>query len=63
MISVVGGLGAALLWAVATIASSRSTRVIGSWSAVAWVMLVGLAVVVPGVALTGVPSGLDLPTV
>ena len=62
MISLLGGLGAALLWAVATIASSRSTRVIGSASAVAWVMLVGLAVVVPGVIVSGVPDGLDPPT-
>ena len=62
MISVLGGLGAALLWAAATIASSRTTRVIGSASVVAWVMLVGLAIALPGAVLTGVPSDLDGPT-
>jgi uncharacterized membrane protein len=63
MISVLGGLGAALLWAAATIASSRTTRVVGAWSAVAWVMLVGLATALPGAILVGVPGGLDGPTV
>ena len=62
MISVLGGLGAALLWAAATIASSRTTRVIGAWSSVAWVMLVGLAIALPGAVLVGVPSTLDAPT-
>jgi drug/metabolite transporter (DMT)-like permease len=63
MIPVLGGLGAALLWAAATIASSRSTRVIGSASAVAWVMLLGLTIALPGAILTGVPPDLDLATV
>ncbi len=63
MVSVLGGLGAALLWAAATIASSRTTRLVGAWSAVAWVMLVGLAAALPGAVLVGVPGGLDGPTV
>ena len=63
MLSVLGGLGAALLWAAATIASSRTTRIVGASSAVAWVMLVGLAVALPGAVLVGVPAALDLPTV
>lgn len=63
MLPVLGGLGAALLWAAATIASSRSTRIVGASSAVAWVMLVGLAVALPGAVLVGVPAALDPPTV
>jgi drug/metabolite transporter (DMT)-like permease len=63
MLSILGGLGAALLWAAATIASSRTTRVVGAWSAVAWVMLVGLAIALPGAILVGVPKALDGPTV
>lgn len=63
MLPVLGGLGAALLWAAATIASSRTTRIVGSSSAVAWVMLVGLAVALPGAVLVGVPPGLDPPTI
>ena len=30
MTAIVGGLGAAILWAIATLASSRSSRLIGS---------------------------------
>lgn len=44
MIAIVGGLGAALSWAIATLASSRSSRMIGAPSVLAWVMVVGLAV-------------------
>lgn len=62
MLALLGGLGAATLWATATLASSRSIRVIGSSSVVAWVMLVGLAVALPGALLSGVPDGLDPPT-
>lgn len=62
MVALLGGLGAATLWATATLASSRSIRVIGSSSVVAWVMLVGLAVALPGALLDGVPEGLDPPT-
>src|SRR5258706_3335695 len=62
MLPVLGGLGAALLWAAATIASSRTTRIVGASSAVAWVMLVGLAIALPGALLVGVPATLDVPT-
>jgi drug/metabolite transporter (DMT)-like permease len=42
MIAILGGLGAALAWAVGTLCSARSSRLIGAASALAWVMLVGL---------------------
>jgi drug/metabolite transporter (DMT)-like permease len=44
VIAIVGGLGAALSWAIATVASSRSSRMIGAASVLAWVMIVGLVV-------------------
>jgi drug/metabolite transporter (DMT)-like permease len=47
MIAIAGGLSAAVLWATATLLSSRSTRMIGSWSVLGWVMVVGLAVGLP----------------
>ncbi|MBF6606374.1 MAG: EamA family transporter [Chloroflexi bacterium] len=42
MIAVVGGAVAAACWAVATIVSSRSSRMIGASSVLAWVMVVGM---------------------
>jgi drug/metabolite transporter (DMT)-like permease len=47
MIAILGGLGAAFLWAAANLASSRSSRLIGASSALAWMMLVGLVVTAP----------------
>lgn len=47
MIAIVGGLGAAALWATATLVSSRSSRLIGSRVVIGWVMLVGVVVGLP----------------
>ena len=58
MISILGGLGAAACWAIATLASSRSSRMLSASSVVAWVMVVGLVIALPGVIVTGVPDGL-----
>jgi len=44
MIAIAGGLGAAVCWAIATLASSRSSRMVGAASVLAWVMIVGLVV-------------------
>jgi uncharacterized membrane protein len=52
--AVIGGLGAALAWAFAAVAASRSTRLIGPASALGSGVLVGLAVLVVPVALAGV---------
>ena len=57
MIAILGGLGAAVLWASATLTSSRAGRLIGASSTLAWMMLVGLVVAIP----LGVASG-PLPT-
>jgi uncharacterized membrane protein len=59
MIAVLGGLGAAAAWALATVCSSRSSRLIDPYSVTAWVMLVGLLVAGPAAVLHGVPAGLD----
>src|SRR6266567_5749115 len=44
MLPILGGLGAAVAFAASTLASTRSSRLIGATSTVAWVMLVGLPV-------------------
>jgi drug/metabolite transporter (DMT)-like permease len=59
MIAVLGGLGAAFMFAGTTLFSSRSAKLIGPWSVLAWVMIVGSAITLPWVAATGIPSGLD----
>lgn len=52
MISIVCGLVTAVLWASTLLGSSRSARLIGSWSTLAWVMLIGLAIGIPLTAVT-----------
>jgi drug/metabolite transporter (DMT)-like permease len=59
MLAIVGGLGAALVFATVTLCNSRSSRMIGPSHLLAWVMLIGLAIVAPLVVLEGVPDGLD----
>jgi len=58
MMAILGGLGAALMWGAATVCSARSSTIIGAASTLAWVMLVGLAVALTAVAVSGAPSGL-----
>ena len=45
--AILGGLGAALAWAVTLLCTSRATRMIGSGSVLAWVMLAGFCIVLP----------------
>ena len=56
MTAILGGLGAAILWAGATLASSRSSRMIGSRVVLAWVMIVGTVVGLPLGLLAGPPT-------
>jgi drug/metabolite transporter (DMT)-like permease len=59
MVAIIGGLGAALSWAIATLASSRTSRTIGPLSVVGWVMVVGLlAAIVPAALARPVDIGL-----
>lgn len=58
MVAIVGGLAAALSWAIATLASSRSSRMIGPMSVLGWVMAVGLvAAIVPALLAKPVELG------
>ncbi|MBF8289948.1 MAG: eamA-like transporter family protein [Chloroflexi bacterium] len=51
VIAIAGGLGAAVCWAVATLCSSRSSRMIGASSVLAWVMIIGFTVgIIPALA-------------
>jgi drug/metabolite transporter (DMT)-like permease len=59
LLAILGGLGAAVMWATTTICSSRSTRTIPASSVLAWVMVVGLVVTLPALLATGIPSGVD----
>jgi drug/metabolite transporter (DMT)-like permease len=59
MLAIVGGLGAALVFATVTLCNSRSSRIIGPSQLLAWVMLIGLAITGPLVVAKGVPEGLD----
>jgi drug/metabolite transporter (DMT)-like permease len=58
MVAILGGLGAALSWAIATLVSSRSSRMIGPMSVLGWVMAVGLLAAI-GPALLARPVQLD----
>jgi drug/metabolite transporter (DMT)-like permease len=62
MVAILGGLGAALSWAIATLASSRSSRMIGPRSVLGWVMTVGLVVAIVPAFLVP-PIDLDTPKV
>jgi drug/metabolite transporter (DMT)-like permease len=54
--AVIGGLGAALAWALAAVAASRSTRLIGPASALGCGVLVGIAILAVPLAVAGVPD-------
>lgn len=60
--AILGGFLAAMSWATATLASSRSSRIIGPLSVLGWVMAVGWLAAV-GPALLASPVDLDAPAV
>ena len=59
MVAVVGGLGAAVFWAISNLSSARSTRMIGAASVLSWVMVVGLALNIGAIAVTRAPIDVD----
>jgi drug/metabolite transporter (DMT)-like permease len=59
VVAILGGFGAAVAWAISTLCSSRSSRMIEPASVVAWVALVGLVLLAPFLIGDGVPSNLD----
>jgi len=56
VVSIVFGLATAVFFASSGLMASRSVKVIGSWSTVAWTMLVGLVIVLPFLMFSGVPD-------
>lgn len=56
MIAILGGLGAACCWAVSTLCSSRSSRLLDPLVVVAWMMLVGLVITAPLAIAAGAPN-------
>lgn len=63
MTAIIGGLGAAALWAVATLCSSRSSRMLGSRVVLAWIMIVGVAVGLPVAIVSPAPASVAPSTV
>lgn len=59
VIAIIGGLGAAVLWAAATLCSSRSSRMLGSRVVLAWVMIVGVIVGLPIAVVSPGPATLE----
>ena len=59
MLAVLGGLAAALAFATATLCNARAARMIEAGPLLAWVMLVGLLLVAPLVAVREVPDDFD----
>jgi drug/metabolite transporter (DMT)-like permease len=58
VISIFFGLATAALFATSGLLNSRASKIIGSWSAVAWTMLVGLILTTPFIFIAGIPDGL-----
>ncbi len=64
MIAILGGLGAAASWAVATLCSSRSTRMIGAASVLAWVMIIGFVLsLLPAIASISAVASFTTPQI
>jgi uncharacterized membrane protein len=55
---IVGGLCAALMWAVSALCISRSTRMIPPVALLGWVMLIGAVVSAPFAVASGIPDAL-----
>jgi drug/metabolite transporter (DMT)-like permease len=56
VIPILGGLGAAFSWGLSTVVASRSTRMIGSQQALAYVMLLGLGALLVLAPASGLPQ-------
>ena len=62
MVSVVFGLLTAAFFASSSLISSRTVKIIGPGSSVAWTMLVGLVITLPFLLNSGVPANLGAST-
>jgi drug/metabolite transporter (DMT)-like permease len=56
MLAIAAALGAALAWGISAACDNRSTRLVGSLQALAWVQLIGLAQILPFALYDGTPS-------
>jgi drug/metabolite transporter (DMT)-like permease len=63
LIAVLGGLGAAVCWAASALCATSASRQIGAASTLAWVMALGLCLVVVPLAFLGHPGRLSGRTV
>jgi drug/metabolite transporter (DMT)-like permease len=63
VIAVLGGLGAAVCFTISTLCGSASSLAIGAQSTLAWVMLIGLVIILPPTVLLADPAQLTWPTV
>ncbi len=61
MIAVLGGLGAAVCFTISALCASASSRAIGAQSTLAWVMLIGLVLILPPTVLLADPAQLTWP--
>jgi len=61
--AIIGGLGAAALWAAATLCSSRSSRMLGSRVVLGWVILVAFVIGLPLAVVSPAPATLEPSTV
>jgi drug/metabolite transporter (DMT)-like permease len=59
VIGILGGATAAVMWASSTLAASRSTRILGSQQALAYVMSIGFALCAVLALASGPPHDLD----
>ena len=63
MTAALGGLAAAFVWSLGNLFAARSAHQLGAASALAWIMLVGLGVLVVAIALGGSVPALSADTV
>jgi drug/metabolite transporter (DMT)-like permease len=60
MIAILGGLGAAICWAVSSLCASAASRKIGAASTLGWVMGIGLVIVIVPIAVLADAGPLSL---
>ncbi|GIU99136.1 MAG: hypothetical protein KatS3mg014_0752 [Actinomycetota bacterium] len=58
MTAILGGLGAAVMWAASTLSTSRSSKIVAPSTVLACVMAIGTALSAPFALASGVPSAL-----
>jgi len=57
--AILGGISAAMLWSITSLSASRTSRVIGPFAVVGWMMMIGLVVCGVALAIARPPLPLD----